>query len=455
MSGPSLESRLPQRPIDRLLQPFAAWAGHQLAGAVLLMAAAVVAVIWANSPWGDTYYHWLHTPVRAGFGGFTLEKTLHHWINDGLMAVFFFLVGLEIKREVLGGELSTRRKAALPAIAALGGMLVPAALYLAFNPEGPGRAGWGVPMATDIAFALGVLALLGDRVPLGLKVFLTALAIVDDIGAVLVIAVFYTAGVSLTSLAVGFVVFGLALLANRLQVRNWLVYFALGLIVWFAFLQSGVHATIAALLMAFAIPGRSRFGREDLAQRLRGKLDELDRALREGDEHARQRAADRIELLLEGSGSPAGRLEHALHPLVALVILPLFALANAGVVPGGDLGSALGDSVTLGVVVGLFVGKQVGVFLFTWLAVRLGLADLPDRVNWRQVYGVSALAGIGFTMALFIAGLAFAEPAGLEAAKLGILAASVLSGLVGWSFLRFGCAPDCEPPPPPPDLPKP
>lgn len=442
MRGSSREFGLPQRPIDRLLEPFGAWAGHQLAGAVLLMAAAVVAVIWANSPWGDAYHHWLHTLVRVGFGPFTLEKTLHHWVNDGLMAVFFFLVGLEVKREVLTGELSTPRKAALPAIAALGGMLVPAALYLAFNPAGPARAGWGIPMATDIAFALGVLALLGGRVPLGLKVFLAALAIVDDIGAVLVIAVFYTAGLSLTSLAAGLVVFGLALLANQLQVRNWLVYFALGLIAWFAFLQSGVHATMAALLMAFAIPTRPRFTREELARHLHGGLDQLDAALRNGDERGRRLAALRIELLLEGSGSPAGRLEHALHPLVALAILPLFALANAGVVPGGDIGSALGDSVTLGVLTGLFFGKQAGVLLFTWLAVRLGLADLPDRVTWRQVYGVAALAGIGFTMALFIAGLAFSDPAQNEAAKLGILAASLASGLVGWSILRFGCPPD-------------
>jgi NhaA family Na+:H+ antiporter len=439
MAGPTHDADLPERPIDRVIRPFAPWAGHPLAGAVLLMAAAAAAVVWANSPWGEVYHHWLETPVRAGIGTFTIEKTLHHWINDGIMAVFFFLVGLEIKREVSSGELSTPRKAALPGVAAAGGMIVPALLYVALNPEGPARAGWGVPMATDIAFALGVLALLGDRVPIGLKVFLTALAIVDDIGAVLVIAVFYTEGLSLASVSIGLAVFGLAMVANLLHVRNWLVYLVLGLIVWFAFLQSGVHATIAALLMAFAIPDRPLLTESDLAERLRGKVDDLERAVRGRDRHARATASLALGRVIEASGSPLRRLEHALHPLVALFVLPLFALANAGVTPGGSIGAALGEPITLGVVVGLFVGKTVGVFAFSWVAVKVGIADLPDRVAWRQVAGVAAIAGIGFTMALFIAGLAFPDAANLEAAKLGILAASLVSGVVGWSFLRFGC----------------
>ena len=442
MSGPIANHDLPERPIDRMIQPFAFWAGHQLTGAFLLMAAALVAVVWANSPWGGAYHDWLHTQVRAGIGSFTISKTLHHWINDGIMAVFFFLVGLEIKREVLSGELSTLRKAALPAVAAAGGMIVPAALYLVFNPSGPARAGWGVPMATDIAFALGVLALLGSRVPIGLKVFLTALAIVDDIGAVLVIAFFYTEGLSLVSVGVGLGVFGLAILASILQVRNWLVYFGLGLIVWFAFLQSGVHATIAALLMAFAIPDRTRLADAEVTSRLRAKLEALEQAVASGDKHAQAQAAAGVGAVLEASGSPLKRLEHALHPLVALFILPLFALANAGVTLRGPVGAALADPITLGVAAGLFLGKPIGVFLFSWAAVKAGLADLPARVNWRQILGVASMAGIGFTMALFIAGLAFPNAANLEASKLGILGASTLSGLVGWAFLRFGCERD-------------
>ena len=268
----------------------------------------------------------------------------------------------------------------------------------------------------------------------------------------LVIAVFYTEGLSLASLAVGLGVFGLALLANRLQVRNWLVYLALGLVVWFAFLQSGVHATIAALLMAFAIPTRSRLDGPDVTRHLRRQLDDLERAVRDGDGHGRQQAADRIGMVLESAGSPAQRLEHALHPLVALAILPLFALANAGVVPGASLGAALADPITLGVVVGLFLGKQAGVLGSAWLAVRLGLADLPDRVSWRQVYGVAVLAGIGFTMALFVAGLAFAEPAQLEAAKLGILVASARQRY-SWGGASCGSAAERRPESRPPDAP--
>jgi NhaA family Na+:H+ antiporter len=438
MSGPTNDAGLPERPIDRVLQPFTYWAGHQLAGSVLLMGAAVVGVAWAGSPWGDVYHHWLETPLRLAFGPFELEKTLHHWVNDGIMTLFFFLVGLEIKREVLSGELSTMRKAALPAIAALGGMVVPAALYVAFNPEGPARAGWGIPMATDIAFALGVLALLGDRVPVGLKVFLTALAIVDDIGAVLVIAIFYTEGLSVASVGIGLGVFALAVVANLLHVRNWLVYFVLGVFVWLAFLQSGVHATIAALLMAFAIPDRTRLTDVELTERLREKVSDLERVLREVDRHARARVEQGIEQILEAAGSPLQRLEHALHPVVALFVLPLFALANAGVTPGGEIGAALTDPVTLGVASGLFFGKPIGVFLFTWAAVTTGLADLPERVSWRHVFGVAAMAGIGFTMSLFIAGLAFPDAGKLDAAKLGILAASTASGILGWTFLRFG-----------------
>jgi NhaA family Na+:H+ antiporter len=319
-------------------------------------------------------------------------------------------------------------------------MIVPAAIYAAFNVGGSGQAGWGIPMATDIAFALGVLALLGDRIPVGLKVFLTALAIVDDIGAVLVIAVFYTDAVSFVSLGTGAALYALAILLRFLQMRSSVVYFIVGTAVWLAFLKSGVHATIAALLMAFIIPSTTRID----GAALLGRLDEYIRRIRRagvpGDRRMntaeQQHVLDEMVVDIVHASSPLLRLEHALVPVAAFLVLPIFALANAGVSVGaGELLVALTDPIALGTIVGLFVGKQVGVALFTWVAVKAGLADLPANVSWRQVYGVATLAGVGFTMSLFISGLAFTEALN-DIAKVGILAGSILSGLVGWMILR-------------------
>jgi NhaA family Na+:H+ antiporter len=415
---------------------------------ILLLVCALIALLWANSPWGATYDALWSTELTLGTVQYHLTETLRHWVNDGLMAIFFFVVGLEIKREVLVGELASPRQAALPAIAALGGVLVPAGIYLLLNRGSIGAQGWGIPMATDIAFALGVLALLGDRIPLGLKVFLTALAIVDDIAAVLVIAVFYTTQVTWVALGAAAVILVVLIAANRLGARRPVVYAVLGLALWLAVFESGVHATVAGVLLALTIPASTRIDPRAFLDRSRATLAAFDRAGSDDETGAsiltngeRQEALAELEDVVEGAGAPLHRLEHVLHPWVAFAIMPLFALANAGVRIEGDLLGALGNRVTLGVVLGLVLGKQLGVTLAAWLAVRSGVTDLPEGVGWRHIYGAGWLAGIGFTMSLFVADLAFADPgeAGLlTAAKLGILVASLIAGVGGWLILSRG-----------------
>ena len=425
--------------LARVVRPFQRFAQLGASGGILLLVCAAVAMLWANSPAAGSYARLWETPLTVAIGEFAISKPLLLWINDGLMAIFFFVVGLEIKREILVGELASPRRAALPIVAAVGGMIVPALLYLAFTAGTPEAAGWGIPMATDIAFALGILALLGSRAPTSLKVFLTALAIVDDLGAVLVIALFYTAKLSLGNLALGL---GLLLLlwgANRAGVRKIGIYLAVGLVIWVAFLKSGVHATIAGVLLALTIPARSGRYDDELVPRGRALLDEVERSERgepcEFQGEDRQAVIAALEDEAEISGTPLYRLEHALHPWVAFFIMPVFALANAGVTVGGGIGAALTSPAGMGIIAGLVVGKQVGVTLFSWLAVRFGIAALPDDLTWRHVYGVSWLAGIGFTMSLFIAGLAFADPALLAVSKLGILSASLIAGTIGWVLL--------------------
>ena len=432
--------------VDRLLAPFRRFAHLESAGGLVLLATTAIALVWANSPWADSYHHLWETPLTLGLGGRSVQFTLHHLINDGLMAVFFFLVGLEIKRETVAGELKSLRRAALPMIAALGGMVVPAALYAVINRGGAGMPGWGVPMATDIAFALGVLALLGDRAPTGLKVFLAALAIVDDIGAVLVIAIFYSGGVAWDALAAAGGILVLAAAANLAGVRRPSVYAAIGIALWSMVLLSGVHATVAGVLLALTIPVRTRLDE-------RAFLAGAHRALADFDEAASVTAAnpdttvltntahhtavEELETLCEQVQPPLIRLEHALHGVVAFGIMPLFALANAGVSLGGDaMRGAVSSPIALGAVVGLLLGKPLGIFGFSWLAVRTGAASLPGRVSWRMIAGAGILGGIGFTMALFIAGLAFPSPASLDLAKVGILLASGIAGVLGWLVLR-------------------
>jgi NhaA family Na+:H+ antiporter len=429
-----------QPPAERIVRPFQDFAQKQSSGGILLIAAAVIALAWANSPWAESYAALWHTKLTIGVGDFSISKDLTHWINDGLMAIFFLVVGLEIKRELLVGELSSVRGAALPVAAALGGAVVPALIYLALNAGTEGAAGWGIPMATDIAFALGVLALLGGRAPVGLKVFLTALAIVDDIVAVLVIALFYTSDVSWGALAIGGLFFAALVAANLLGVGRTLVYAVLGVGLWSCFLLSGIHATVAGVLLALTVPASSFINPGAFLERGRYILDRFEEAGEKGENvlsneerqaalHALNHATYRLE-------PPLHELEHALHPWVAFAVVPLFALANAGVPLGGTIAGALTNPVVLGIVLGLVIGKQLGVTLFAWLAVKSGAAELPAGIGWRHVYGASWLAGIGFTMSLFITDLAFSDAALVEAAKLGILAASLLAGVAGWTILR-------------------
>lgn len=428
--------------LDWTLEPFRQFSRLETAGGILLLICTAAALVIANSPLSDAYFHWLHhEKLGVVFGDWALKMSLGHWINDALMAVFFFHVGLEIKREFMVGELSSLRKAALPLIAALGGMVVPAFIYFESNLGQPTSRGWGIPMATDIAFALGVLTLLGRRVPVGIKVFLAALAIVDDIGAVLVIAVFYTAELSMFALVAGGIVLLVSLGLNVAGVRRMPVYAMLGTLLWLFVLASGVHATIAGVLMAMTIPTTGRDWRAGVERELREAAEKLSAIRGPGDGpltnrafHDALHAVDDVRATLE---SPLLRLEHALGPVVAFFIMPVFALANAGVRFEGDLVTQMGSPICLGVMAGLFIGKQVGVFGFSWLAIKMGIGQMPEGATPRMLYGTALLAGIGFTMSLFIANLAFPGGAGLADAKVGILAASLLSGTVGYVMLRF------------------
>ena len=420
--------------MQTLLRPFQSFFKTEAAGGILLLAAAAVALVWANSPLVGAYNDLWGTYVTVGAGSFEISKPLLLWVNDGLMAIFFFVVGLEIKREVLAGELAEPRKAALAIAAALGGMVVPALLYTVVNLGSDKVTGWGIPMATDIAFALGVLALLGSRAPLALKVFLTAVAIVDDLGAVVVIALFYTAELNLAALVGSLVLVGVLVVVNRLGIQRPAVYGLIGLAVWVLMLKSGVHATIAGVLVALTIPATRKIDEVEFAERADGLLAQFAAGLTVGGStptpdqmhavHSLEKACEQIE-------TPLQRLEHGLHGLVAFFIMPVFALANAGVALGAGAAALVTDTVALGVMLGLVVGKPLGVMTLAYLAVKTGLAALPSGVTWRHVMGVSFLTGIGFTMSIFIANLAFGAGPLLDSAKVGILAASVVSGVLG------------------------
>jgi NhaA family Na+:H+ antiporter len=372
------------------------------ASGLLLMGAAVLALLLDNSPLAWLYDGLLEVPMSVRIGALKLDKPLLLWINDGLMAVFFLLVGLEIKREILKGELSSPAKAALPALAAVGGMVAPALVFLAVNQDMPENfRGWAIPAATDIAFALGILKLAGPRIPLSIKVFLTALVIIDDLGAIVIIAIFYTSQLSMTSLGLG-VLFAAGLFGlNRRGVVRYTPYVLLGIALWVCVLKSGVHATLAGVVMALAIPLRG--GGED--------------------------------------DSPLERMEHKLHPWVAYLVMPVFAFANAGVSLAGLTLGDLFAPLSLGIAAGLIVGKQVGVFFMTWLTVVLGIAERPAQASWAQVYGASLLAGVGFTMSLFIGSLAFEGPESAAAVRVGVLSGSFVCGLLGYIVMRYGPAP--------------
>jgi NhaA family Na+:H+ antiporter len=443
----------PPTPIERILSPFGRFMRAESAGGLVLIACTLAAVVLANSGAATAFHGLWETPFGFGAGDHTLRHTLREWINDGLMALFFFSVGLEIKRALLGGELAAARRAALPIAGALGGMLVPALIFALLNRGGAGAAGWGIPMATDIAFAMGVVALMGDRVPAPLKVFLAALAIADDIGAVLVIALFYTAVLAVNALLLGFALLAALVGVNRMGARRPYLYLLLGVGVWLCFLRSGVHPTVAGVLVAMTIPARTRIDTGDFLERGRRILDAFEAAGPEGENlltnPAQQAAIAELEETAEHAQAPLQWIEHALHPWVSFVVIPLFALANAGVELRGELVGALGSRVMLGVLLGLLLGKPLGVTLFSWLAVRLRLAELPSGCGWRPLHAVSWLAGIGFTMSLFITGVAFGDGARVTEAKLGIFAASLLAAVMGWLLLRRQprCAPGEGDPP--------
>lgn len=472
-TDPKLEKDLTPPPLDEI-SPLVEFFKQDFMAAFILLFAAIVALIISNSPWYEIYHIVLSSDLSIALGdNMRLSQSLHHWINDGLMAIFFFLVGLEIKREVLVGELASVRRAMLPAMAALGGMVLPATIFLIFNWGKEGAHGWGIPMATDIAFAMGCIALLGSRIPAALAVFLVALAIVDDLGAVAVIAIFYTGGVDTMPLVLGFVLIAFSFFMAKIGVRSAVPYALVGVLLWMAFLQSGVHATIAGVLLAFTIPADARYSRRYFSDRIRELIARFDK-----DEAYDDRLfvnADQQHIIRKMTRechhveAPLQRIEHNLHPMSVFVIMPMFAFANAGVpIPFDKVSELLFEPVTLGVFFGLIVGKPLGVFLFSFIAVRLNLAELPTGIEWKQIVGVGFLAAIGFTMSLFINGLAFlnvgegvahaasatgpisesAEKLILEG-KLGIFIASIVAGIVGILFLRAVC------PAPPPGTPAP
>jgi len=407
------------------LQPFIQFWNSEARGGFILFAFALAAFGIANSPLSGWYFALKDTPITLSFGEVVLEKNLAGWVKDFLMAFFFLLVGLEIKREIVAGELSNPRRAILTIVAAIGGMIAPAIIYTLLNRGTPGISGWGVPMATDIAFSIGVLSLLGKRVPLGLKVFLTAFAIVDDLGAVLVIAFFYTSGLNLPYLFLSLGFFVVALILGRMRVRYLWAYMVIGGLMWFFMLESGISPTVAAVLLALAIPISRSLGLPELAS-------QLDEAARQDPEQL-EAEMEHLEHTLTQAQSPLHRLEHLLHPWSVYFILPIFAFFNAGV----SLSGAEFGKVGLGTLLGLLLGKPIGVFLVCWLFVRLGIAALPAGVSWPMILGAGILGGIGFTMSLFVAALAFSEKALLDQAKIGVLASSLVAAGIGlWVVFR-------------------
>jgi NhaA family Na+:H+ antiporter len=428
-------------PINRVTRPLQKFIQQEKSGGIILGISVIIALLLANSPWSESYFDFLNQKFGFYFNGETyFNLSILHWINDGLMAIFFFVVGLELKREIVGGELSNPRKALLPIGAAIGGMLVPALIYIGLNPSGEAATGWGIPMATDIAFALGVLYLLGNRIPLSLKIFLTALAIIDDLGAVLVIALFYTSEISIISLSIGLGIVALMFLANRLGVRNVVFYAVFGILgVWVAFLLSGVHATIAAVLAAFTIPSDVRIKENTYLHKVQGYLSRF-KAI-DPDDKIPVLTAQQLHLLEEvkvttnQAMSPLQRLEHAMHPLVTFLIIPIFALANAGVALAIDPEQLFSTHVALGVALGLLLGKVLGIVGFTLLFVKLKIAPFPTGMNLRNLFGLGLLGAIGFTMSLFITSLAFNSEELMTQAKIGIFTASIIGGVVGYWVL--------------------
>jgi NhaA family Na+:H+ antiporter len=425
--------------------PYQWFFNKEVSGSVLLLVASVSAAILANSPFSEYYERLLHLDVSFSMGAFSYSNSLQHWINDGLMALFFFTVGLEIKREILVGELATPKMAMLPIIAAAGGMLVPGLIYTFFNYGQPSMAGWGIPVATDIAFSLGAIALLGRNLPVGLRIFLSAFAIADDLGAVIIIAVFYTKTISTQFLVASVVCVVILFIGNMFWVRWIPFYIVMGVLTWVCVLGSGVHATVAGVVVAMLVPARGKYDMVRFEGLVRRTLDAM-QTNRDIDgqwfsifikpEHLN--SVQELESACHDVATPLQRMEHALLPWVIFGILPLFAFFNAGLsFENMPTSTAFTNPVVLGCLLGLFIGKPVGIGLASYLAVRLNLATLPANVEWHHIYGAGMLGGIGFTMSLFIAGLSFSDPSLLNYSKLGVFSGSILAGLAGLAFLGF------------------
>jgi NhaA family Na+:H+ antiporter len=428
---------------DQILKPTQQFFRKEAASSILLIVATIIALIWVNSNIGETYHSFWHTKISFTFGDFRINKTLLHWVNEGLMSLFFFTVGLEIKREILVGELASPKKALLPVIAALGGMIFPGLIYAAINIGLPTIHGWGIPVATDIAFALGAVAVLGRRVPVGLRIFLAAFAIADDLGAVVIIAIFYTKELVLSNLVISlFIILGLAI-ANFFWIRWTFVYAILGLSLWFFILGSGVHATIAGVIVSLFVPARGRYDTDRFLQNVRNITEKFEceeqscgYSILLNQEHLY--AVQALELACHDVETPLQRLEHALHPWVAFLILPLFAMGNTGLLFRGIVFSeAISNPVIIGIIVGLVFGKPIGIILFSYISVKSGMASLPNEVRWSHILGGAMLGGIGFTMSLFLSELSFSDPHILDYGRIAILTGSVLSAIIGMSYLGF------------------
>lgn len=430
-----------ERSFARVLTPFEEFIHRQTTSGLLLMGTAIIALLLANSSLAEAYQHFIHTPVSLHIGSWGIDMSLHHWVNDGLMALFFFVVGMELKREILVGELADLRQAALPIIAAIGGMVVPALIYFAFNPDGDTARGWGIPMATDIAFAVGALVLLASRVPKALITFLVALAIADDLGAVLVIAIFYTQQLALEWLGLAALVVLSLLALNFAGVRRILPYFIFAVVLWYALLQSGVHATLAGVLGAFTVPARSKYDPSLFGERMSELRRRFDNNLLQGKNIMTNEKLYNVSQSMRenarGVQTPLQQLEDIWHLPVAFLVIPVFAIFNAGIpLQFGALSETLTNPVMLGVLLGLVLGKFIGITGACWLALRFGIGQLPTGTRFSQIAAVSVLGGIGFTMSIFIAELAFAaQPEFLLMAKTGVLAASLLAGVLGFVWL--------------------
>ena len=430
-----------EKAFKKVSTPFEEFLHAQTTTGLILMVMTILALILANSSLYEAYAHFFHINIDFNVGSWTLSHSLHHWINDGLMAIFFFLIGLEIKREITAGELSNIKVALLPILAAIGGMVFPALIYTSINYGQEGAAGWGIPMATDIAFAISALVLLGKRVPAALVTFLVALAIVDDLGAVLVIAIFYTETINILALSLAGLMFIIMIIFNRFGIHMILPYFIVGIFMWFFMLESGVHATIAGVLAALAIPSTPKRVPSSFSRDTKHLLEEYEKypvtenyKIHEEQKKILTNIKDKIDEV----GTPASRLEHSLHLPVALLVIPIFALANAGIkIDFNSIGSTILEPVSLGIILGLIFGKVIGIFGVSWLAVKLKIAQLPKDSSLSQVFGVAFLGGIGFTMSIFVADLAFvSNPELIFQAKVGILSASLFSGLFGYFWLK-------------------